>query len=128
VIFEIDRGMEDKYKLRQHVRGRLHYIQSGKYKRTFKTDLATIAYATTDQTEEYKTTRRKAMCAWIMELLREMRMTDWTGNFKVASVEFQNLLIIRYLRKMCGTGRILKRRLGYLSEKVGVFVDVADDF
>jgi hypothetical protein len=83
--------MEDKYKLRQHVRGRLHYIQSGEYKRTFKTDLATIAYVTTGQTEEYKTTRRKAMCAWIMELLREMRMTDWAGNFKVASIEFQHL-------------------------------------
>ena len=31
------------------------------------------------------------MCTWIMELLREMRMTEWAGVFRVASIEFANL-------------------------------------
>ena len=31
------------------------------------------------------------MCGYIMELLREMRLIDWAGNFKVASVEFGKL-------------------------------------
>jgi hypothetical protein len=91
VLFEIDRGMEDKYKLRNHVRGRINYIQSGEYKREFSTDLATIAYATTGHSEAYRNSRRQAMCAWIMELLREMRLTDWTRVFKVASIEFNRL-------------------------------------
>src|SRR5918992_718720 len=91
VIFEIDRGMEDKYKFRAHVRGRINYIQSGEYRREVSTDLATIAYATTGQTEAYKTTRRKAMCAYIMELLKEMRMTEWAKVFRVASIEFGTL-------------------------------------
>jgi hypothetical protein len=91
IMFEIDRGMEDKYKFRTHVRGRINYIQSGEYRREFKTDVATIAYVTTGQTESYRITRRKAMCAYIMELLREMRMTEWARVFRVADVEFANL-------------------------------------
>ena len=91
VLFELDRGMEMKEKFRAHVRGRIHYIQSGEYKKQFKTDVASIAYATTGQTEAYQLTRRKAMCAWIHEVLKEMRLEDWAHVFKVASVEFQNL-------------------------------------
>jgi hypothetical protein len=91
VMFEIDRGMEDKHKFRAHVRGRSNYIQSGEYRREFKTDVATIAYATTGQTESYRITRRKAMCVYIMELLREMRMTEWAKVFRVASIEFGTL-------------------------------------
>jgi hypothetical protein len=91
VLFEIDRGMENKYKFRAHVRGRINYIQSGEYKREFSTDLATIAYATTGHTEAYRITRRKIMCAWIAELLREMRLGDWYRVFKVANIEFGRL-------------------------------------
>jgi Replication-relaxation len=91
VLFEIDRGMENKYKFRQHVRGRINYIQSGEYKREFSTDLATIAYAITGHTEAYRITRRKIMCAWIAELLREMRLGDWYRVFKVTSIEFGRL-------------------------------------
>jgi hypothetical protein len=91
VMIELDRGMEYKYKFRDHVRGRIKYLQSGDYKRTFKTDVATIAYATTGQTPEYRVTRQKTMCAWIAELLKEMRMEDWAGVFRVASIEFATL-------------------------------------
>jgi|SRR5688572_28295324 len=91
IIFELDRGMENKDKFRVHVRGRINYIQSGEYKKTFKTDVATIAYATTGQTEAYKITRRKVMCTWIAELLKDMRMESWAGVFRVASVEFGSL-------------------------------------
>jgi hypothetical protein len=87
-MFEIDRGMEDKHKFRAHARGRINYIQSGEYRRDFKTDVATIAYATTGQTEEYRNTRRRAMCAYIMELLEEMRITEWAGVFNGLSTAF----------------------------------------
>ena len=91
VIIELDRGMENKDKFRAHVRGRINYIQSGEYKKTFKTDVATIAYATTGQHADYRLNRRKDMCKWIMELLKDMRMESWAGVFKVASVEFPTL-------------------------------------
>lgn len=91
VMLEIDRGMEDKYAFRRHVRGRINYIQSGQYRQEFKTDHATIAYITTGQTKTYKIARRKAMSSYIMELLREMRMLDWAQVFKVTDVEFSTL-------------------------------------
>ena len=91
VLFELDRGMEMKEKFRAHVRGRINYLQSGEYKKQFKTDVATIAYATTGQTADYRVTRQKAMCTWIKELLKDMRLEAWAGIFKVASVEFQTL-------------------------------------
>jgi hypothetical protein len=91
LLIELDRGMEFKAQFRNHVRGRINYIQSGEYKRTFKTDLATIVYVTTGQTEAYKISRRKAMCGWITELLKDMRLENWAGVFRVASIEFGSL-------------------------------------
>jgi hypothetical protein len=91
VILELDRGMENKHQFRTHVRGRINYIQSGEYKKIFKTDVATIAYLTTGQTPEYRETRRKAMCLWVHELLKEMRLESWAGVFRIASVEFPTL-------------------------------------
>jgi hypothetical protein len=91
ILFEIDRGMENKDQFRAHVRGRISYIQSGEYKQTFNTEYATIVYATTGQTPAYCLTRRKNLCLWIMQLLKEMRMEAWAGVFRVASIEFGSL-------------------------------------
>jgi hypothetical protein len=91
VMIELDRGMEQKIQFRAHVRGRINYLQSGEYKKTFQTDVATIAYVTTGQTPEYRETRRKAMCLWMRELLRDMQLKQWDNVFKVASVEFKTL-------------------------------------
>jgi len=92
ITIELDRGMEDKSKLRTHARGRINYLLSGEYEKIFKTDQATIAYITTGQTPEYRETRRKAMCLWIHELIQDMRLDKaWKSVFKVASVEFTTL-------------------------------------
>jgi hypothetical protein len=91
VILELDRGMEYRDRFRAHVRGRINYIQSGEYKKIFNTNVVTIAYLTTGQTPEYRVTRQKTMCMWIREFLKDMRLEDWSGVFKVASVEFQNI-------------------------------------
>jgi hypothetical protein len=91
VIIELDRGMEYKDKFRKHVRGRINYVQSGEYTKTFNSKVVTIAYLTTGQTPEYRVQRQKTMCLWICELLKEMRLEDWTNVFKVASVQFQNI-------------------------------------
>ena len=91
VIIELDRGMEYKEKFRKHVRGRINYVQSGEYTKTFNSKVVTIAYLTTGQTPEYRQQRQKTMSLWIHELLKEMRLEDWTNVFKVASIEFQNI-------------------------------------
>ena len=91
VMIELDREMEHKVKFRDHVGGRINYLQSGEYKKTFKTDVATIAYITTGQPPEYRETRRKAICHYIKELLEDMRLKDWSSVFRVASVDFGTL-------------------------------------
>jgi hypothetical protein len=83
--------MEDKAKFRQHVLSRIQYIQSGDYKKTFNTNTATIAYATTGQLPEYREARRKSMCSMIMQLLKERRLEGWARIFKVTSLEFHAL-------------------------------------
>ena len=83
--------MEDKAKFRQHVLSRIQYLQSGDYQKTFNTNTARIAYATTGQLPEYRETRRKAMCSMIMQLLKERRMEPWAQVFKVTSLEFHAL-------------------------------------
>jgi hypothetical protein len=91
ILFEIDRGMEAKDKFRQHVLGRIDFLQSGQYKKTFNTNTACVAYATTGQLPEYREARRKAMCAMIMQVLKERRLENWAGVFKVTSLEFHTL-------------------------------------
>jgi hypothetical protein len=91
IMFEIDRGMEARDKFRQHVLGRIDYFQSGEYKKTFNTNTACVAYATTGQLPEYREARRKAMCAMIMQVLKERRLENWAGVFKVTSLEFHTL-------------------------------------
>ena len=91
VIIELDRGMEYKEKFRKHVRGRINYVQSGEYTKTFNSKVVTIAYLTTGQTPEYRQQRQKTMSLWIQELLKEMRLEDWANVFKVTSVQFQNI-------------------------------------
>ena len=91
ILIELDRGMEYKHAFRRHVRGRINYLESGEYQKTFQTDEATIAYVTTGQTPAYRETRRKAICQWIRELLADMGLKDWASVFRVASIEFGTL-------------------------------------
>jgi hypothetical protein len=83
--------MEDKAKFRQHVLGRIDFLQSGDYKKAFNTNTACVAYATTGQLPEYREARRKAMCSMIMQVLKERRMEQWAKIFKVTSLEFHTL-------------------------------------
>ena len=109
-MIELDRGMEHKVKFRDHVRGRINYIQSGEYKKTFQTEYATIAYVTTGQTPEYRETRSKNMCLWLRELLDDMRLKDWGMSSKSLASNLQAFMIMRYLREKYGTDRMLRKR------------------
>ena len=91
VIFELDRGMEFQEKFKQHVRGRIELIRSGKYQEVFGVPGVIISYLTTGQTPEYRTTRAKTMNEWTREVLAELNLKNWGGIFRFASVEFDSL-------------------------------------
>ena len=91
VIFELDRGMEYQEKFKQHVRGRIEVIRSGKYQEVFGVPGVIISYLTTGQTPEYRTTRMKTMNAWTREVLAELNLKNWGEIFRFTAVEFDSL-------------------------------------
>ena len=87
VLLEVDRGMESREKLKRHVRSRLEFIKKGgAYSKMFETDAVMIAYVTTGDRPEYRETRRKAMCAWTMEVLAELHKESWASIFRFHSL------------------------------------------
>jgi hypothetical protein len=85
VLVEIDRGTEYQERFKNHVRGRIEFIRSGDYARVFGTPAVIIAYATTGQVQEHAETRRRTMCTWTMEVLRELEIESWAGIFRFTS-------------------------------------------
>jgi hypothetical protein len=91
VLLEIDRGMEYQQKFKHHLRARIQFILSGAYSKMFGTRAVIVAYVTTGDLPEYRETRRKAMCAWIKEVLSDLKMEDWLQIFRIISVQFDEL-------------------------------------
>jgi hypothetical protein len=91
VLLEIDRSMAYQQKFKQHVRSRIEFIRSGAYSKMFGTRAVIVAYVTTGDLPEYRETRRKAMCAWIKEVLSDLKMEDWSQIFRIISVQFDEL-------------------------------------
>jgi Replication-relaxation len=91
VILELDRGMEQGQKFKQHVKARVEFIRSGAYQRLFGVPGVIIAYATTGQTPAYRLTRAKAMNYWIGQVLKELQRTSWAGIFRCSPIEFATL-------------------------------------
>jgi hypothetical protein len=85
VLVEIDRGSEFQERFKNHVRGRLEFIRSGHYTRVFGTPAVLIAYATTGRLQAHADSRRKTMCAWTMEVLRELAIESWASIFRFTS-------------------------------------------
>jgi hypothetical protein len=93
VLFELDRGMEHGAKFKEHVRARLAFIRSGKYKETFGVPGVIVAYVTTGQTPAYRNTRMKTMNDWTREVLEEINLQHFGGIFRFTSVEFDTIYI-----------------------------------
>ncbi len=92
ILLEIDRGMEHQQKFKRHVRARIEFIKKGgAYSKMFQTDAVMIVYLTTGERPEYRETRRKAMCAWIQEVLSDLHMENWASIFRISSVVFDEL-------------------------------------
>jgi hypothetical protein len=92
LLLEIDRGMEYQHKFKHHLRSRIEFIKKGgAYSKLFGHEAVIIAYATTGETAEYRETRRRAMCAWTSEVLKELGKMNWSPIFRIASVVFEDL-------------------------------------
>jgi Replication-relaxation len=91
ILLELDRGMEQGQKFKQHVKGRLEFIRSGAYQKIFGVPGVIVAYATTGQTTDYRHTRVRAMNSWIGQVLEELKLTTWAGIFRSTAIEFTTL-------------------------------------
>jgi hypothetical protein len=91
ILFELDRGMEYQEKFKQHVRGRIEFIRSGKYQEVFGIPAVIVSYVTTGQMPDYRNTRMKTMNAWTQQVLEEMSLKSWGSIFRFAAVEFDLL-------------------------------------
>jgi len=85
ILVEIDRGSEYQKQFKNHVKGRLEFYRSSEYERVFSTPAVIVAYATTSEVEAHAETRRKTMCAWTMEVLRELEIENWADIFRFTS-------------------------------------------
>lgn len=88
VLLEIDRGTGYRNKFRQQVASRLEFVKKcGVYSRLFGREEVMIAYVTTGETASARESRRRAMCLWTREVLRERRRDSWASVFRFCSVE-----------------------------------------
>lgn len=88
VLLEIDRGTAYKNKFKGQIASRLEFIkEGGVYRRLFGREEVVIAYVTTGETESFRQSRRRAMCLWTREVLREKRRESWASVFRFCSVE-----------------------------------------
>jgi hypothetical protein len=92
VLLELDRGMEYREKFKHHVRSRLEFIKKGgAYSKLFGTEAVMIAYLTTGELPQYRESRRKAICAWTMEVLKELHKEAWAPIFRFHSFLLEDI-------------------------------------
>jgi hypothetical protein len=87
VLVEIDRGTMDRNRIKKHVLSRIEFVRSGEYRRMFGVEAVVVAYATTGAKGELDEGRRRRVCAWTMEALKESGHEDWASVFRFASVD-----------------------------------------
>ncbi|MGH8651191.1 MAG: hypothetical protein ACREUI_00425 [Burkholderiales bacterium] len=91
VLLELDRGTEHQLRFKQHVRSKIAFIQTGAYRQLFHTNAVVIAYVTTGQTPDYQRTRRKAICRFTMEVLKELGKESWASIFRITSTSLEHI-------------------------------------
>jgi hypothetical protein len=91
VLLEIDRGTMYRQKFKQHVLSRIEFVASGEYRRVFGQEAVVIAYATTGATGEMQEGRRRALCSWTMEALKDSGRDSWAEVFRFCSVSYGDI-------------------------------------
>jgi hypothetical protein len=88
VLLEIDRGTMYRQRFKRHVSSRIEFVSSGEYRRVFGQEAVLVAYATTGATGEHSEGRRKALCSWTMEALRDSGRESWADAFRFCSLSY----------------------------------------
>ena len=91
VLLEIDRGTKGGETFKRDIRSRIAFVESGEYRRIFRTEAVVIAYAATGPSGELSEGRRKALASWTMEALREAGREDWAPVFRFCSLSFGDI-------------------------------------
>lgn len=86
VLVEIDRGTMDRNRIKTHILSRVDFVRSGEYRRMFGMEAVVVAYAATGAKGEFDEARRRRVCSWTMEALKESGDEDWASAFRFASV------------------------------------------
>jgi hypothetical protein len=91
VLVEIDRGTMFKERFKKHVLSRVEFVRSGGYRQMFGQEAVMIAYATTGARGEASEGRRKALCQWTQEALREVGKENWGSIFRFTSFSLEKI-------------------------------------
>ena len=100
VLLEIDRGTMYRQRLKRHILSRIEFVGSGEYGRVFGQEAVVIAYATTGATGEMQDGRRKALCAWTMEALKDSGRESWTEVFRFCSLAYGDIYESGFLENL----------------------------
>lgn len=100
VMVEIDRGSMYRVRFKKHVVDRIEFVRSGGYGEMFGVEAVLICYVSTGAMGEYREGRRKALCEWTMEALRDIGRENWASVFRFCSVSYGELYEsgVRFLR------------------------------
>jgi protein involved in plasmid replication-relaxation len=91
VLLEIDRGTMYRQRFKRHVLSRIEFVASGEYRRVFGQEAVVIAYATTGATGEMQEGRRRALCSWTMEALKDSGRESWAEVFRFCSLSYGDI-------------------------------------
>lgn len=87
VLLEADRGTMFRERFKKHVLSRVGFVASGEYERVFGTPAVMIAYAATGTAGQASEARRRSLCSWALEALREEGHEGWEQVFRFTSVD-----------------------------------------
>lgn len=92
VLLEIDRGTAYRNKFKEHIASRIEFIKrGGVYSKLFGGEAVMVVYVTTGETEGFRESRRRAMCVWTQEVLKEQRKEAWASVFRFGSVSVEDM-------------------------------------
>jgi hypothetical protein len=78
-------------RIKRHIRSRIEFVDRGEYERVFGTRAVVIAYASAGVSSGFSEVRRKALCEWTGEVLKEEGKEDWGKVFRFCSVAYGDI-------------------------------------
>jgi hypothetical protein len=116
VLLEIDRGTMFRERFKRHVLSRIEFVASGEYRRVFGQEAVVIAYATTGATGEMLEGRRRALCAWTMEALKDSGRESWAEVFRFCSVSYGDIYESGVFKNLAWYRPDSEKRVGLFEE------------